>query len=82
MKLPITSMTITALGLVSWYSLLAKLHKHRTFRRGASLGRLYSKQPDQTRPSIQSSVDAFRAALGDSNGNNPGPAPNKGSARD
>src|SRR6476660_722500 len=28
--------------------------------------------------SIQSSVDAFRAALGDRNGNNPGPLPIKG----
>ena len=34
----------------------------------------YSRRPGQTAASIQSTVDAFRAALGGSNnGNNPGP---------
>ena len=78
MKLPITSMTITALGLVSMVLAAGQAAQAQNVPPGSVTGPVVFQAAGPDAASIQSSVDAFRAALGDSNGNNPGPLPIKG----
>ena len=77
-KLPITSMTITALGLVSMVLAASQTAQAQTVPPGSVTGPVVFQAAGPDAASIQSSVDAFRAALGDSNGNNPRPLPIKG----
>src|SRR6478672_737425 len=77
-KLPITSMTITALGLVSMVLAASQTAQAQSLPPGSVTGPVVFQAAGPDAASIQSSVDAFRAALGDSNGNNPGPLPIKG----
>src|SRR6476660_8913816 len=78
MKLPITSMTIAALGLVSMVLAAGQAAQAQNVPPGSVTGPVVFQAAGPDAASIQSSVDAFRAALGDSNGNNPGPLPIKG----
>src|SRR5215467_6602487 len=73
MKLPITSITITALGLVSMVLAAGQTAQAQNVPPGSVTGPVVFQAAGPDAASIQSSVDAFRAALGDSNGNNPGP---------
>src|SRR6516165_2585408 len=73
LKLPITSMTITALGLVSMVLAAGQTAQAQNVPPGSVTGPVVFQAAGPDAASIQSSVDAFRAALGDSNGNNPGP---------
>jgi hypothetical protein len=66
MKLPIASTVIAAFGLLSMLLAVSET----AHAQGTPLV-FQAAGPDAA--SIQSSVDAFRAALGDNNGNNPGP---------
>ena len=78
MKLPITSMTITALGLVSMVLAAGQAAQAQNVPPSTVTAPVVFQAAGPDAASIQSSVDAFRAALGDSNGNNPGPLPIKG----
>ena len=75
MKLPITSMTITALGLVSMVLAAGQAAQAQNVPPGSVTGPVVFQAAGPDAASIQSSVDAFRAALGDNNANNPGPLP-------
>ena len=78
MKLPITSMTITALGLVSMVLAAGQAAQAQNVPPGSVTGPVVFQAAGPDAASIQSSVDAFRAALGDNNANNPGPLGLKG----
>src|SRR5215471_14803375 len=77
-KLPITSMTITVFGLVSMVLAAGQAARAQNVPPGSVTGPVVFQAAGPDAASIQSSVDAFRAALGDNNGNNPGPLPIKG----
>ena len=77
-KLPITSMTITALGLVSMVLAAGQTAQAQNVPPGSVTGPVVFQAAGPDAASIQSTVDAFRAALGDNNANNPGPLPIKG----
>jgi len=66
MKLPITSTVIAAFGLLSMLLAVSET----AHAQGTPLV-FQAAGPDAT--SIQGAVDAFRASLGNNNGNNPGP---------
>jgi hypothetical protein len=70
MKLPIASTVIAAFGLLSMLLTVSETaHAQGT----ADVPPLVFQAAGPDAASIQSSVDAYRAALGDNNGNNPGP---------
>src|SRR6476469_3815713 len=77
-KLPITSMTITARGLVSMVLAASQTAQAQSLPPGSVTGPQVFQAAGPDAASIQSTVDAFRASLGDNNLNNPGPLPIKG----
>jgi hypothetical protein len=75
-KLPITSTVIAAFGLAS---MLLSVSEPAHAQAKDDVPPVVFQAAGANAASIQSSVDAFRAALGDpNNGNNPGPLPKKG----
>ena len=78
MKLPITSMTIAALGLVSMVLAAGQAAQAQNVPPATVTAPVVFQAAGPDAASIQSSVDAFRAALGDNNANNPGPLGLKG----
>ena len=73
MKLPITSMTIAAFGLVSMVLAAGQAAQAQNVPPATVTAPVVFQAAGPDAASIQSSVDAFRAALGDNNANNPGP---------
>src|SRR5262245_61917070 len=77
-RLSIASTVIAAFGLVSIVLAAGQSAQAQNVPPGSVTGPVVFQAAGPDAASIQSTVDAFRAALGDSNGNNPGPLPIKG----
>ncbi len=77
MKLPIRSTIIAAFGLLSMLLPVSQTAHAQDTRSREFVAPVVIQSAGSTADSIQSTVDAFRAALGDpNNGNNPGPLKN------
>lgn len=72
-KLAIASNVIAAFGLLSIVLAASQTTQAQNVPPGSVTGPTVFQAAGPDAASIQSTVDAFRAALGDNNGNNPGP---------